>query len=168
MCAPAPESSGSTTSTLAPLVMADWAMLNWVASLPSAFWMVKSEVDSPAVVKACLRYGASNSTYRVDETVSGRITAMVPLPAEATDLRPAIAVKELLRWLTEIGAAGALLVAGATVAGVEVVLLLLHAAISSAAVVAATAVRPALADMEYNDVPRLLDVAGFRRDLDAA
>jgi hypothetical protein len=83
-------------------------------------------------------------------------------------LRPAIAVKELLRSLTEIGAAGALLVAGATVAGVEVVLLLLHAAISSAAVVAATAVRPALADMEYNDVPRLLDVAGFRRDLDAA
>jgi len=150
MCAPAPESSGSTTSTLAPLVMADWAMLNWVASLPSAFWMVKSEDDRPAAVTACLRYGASNSTYRVEETVSGRITAMVPLPAEATDLRPAIAVKELLRWLTEIGTAGALLVSGANVAGVEVVLLLLHAAISSAAVVAATAVRPALADTEYS------------------
>src|SRR5215471_1672247 len=75
---------------------------------------------------------------------------MVPLPCEATGLRPAIAVKELLRSLTEIDAAGALLVAGATAAGVEVVLLLLHATISSAAVVAATAVRPALADTENN------------------
>ena len=50
------------TSTLAPLVMADWAMLNCVASLPSAFSMVKSELDIPAAVKACFRYGASNST----------------------------------------------------------------------------------------------------------
>src|SRR5215471_18352268 len=112
-------------STEAPLVMADWAMLNSVASLPSAFWMVKSEDDRPAAVTACLGYGASNSTYRVEETVSGRITAMVPLPAETTGLRPAIAVKELLMSLREIDAAGALLVAGANVAGVEVVLLLL-------------------------------------------
>ena len=37
MCAPTPESSGSTTSTVAPLVMADWAIESWVASLPSAF-----------------------------------------------------------------------------------------------------------------------------------
>ena len=62
MCAPTPESSGSTTSTLAPLVMADWAMLSCVASLPSAFSMVKSELGRPAAVKACFRYGASNST----------------------------------------------------------------------------------------------------------
>ena len=55
MCAPTPASSGSTTRTLAPLVMADWAMLSWVESEPSAFSMVKSAVDIPAAAKACLR-----------------------------------------------------------------------------------------------------------------
>ena len=44
--------------------------------------MVKSAVDSPAAVKACFRYGASNSTYRVEDVVSGRITVTLPLPAE--------------------------------------------------------------------------------------
>jgi hypothetical protein len=48
-------------------------------------------------------------------------------------------------------------VAGGLVAGAEVVLvLLLHAATSSAAVAAATAVSPAFADTEYNDVPRFV------------
>ena len=55
MCAPTPESSGSTTSTLAPLVTADCAMDSCVASWPRAFSTVKSEVDSPAAVKACFR-----------------------------------------------------------------------------------------------------------------
>src|SRR5579875_393378 len=168
MCAPTPESSGSTTSTLAPLVMAVWAMLNCVESLPSAFSTVRSEAGRPAVVKACLRYGASNSTYRVEVVVSGRITVTPPLPAAATDLRPAIALKELLRSLTEIDAAALELLlaladedeppAGAEL--LELLLLLPHAAMSSAAVVAATAVSPALADTEYNGVPRL-----FSRDM---
>jgi hypothetical protein len=80
-------------------------------------------------------------------------------------LRPAIALKVLLRLLTEIDAAGALalLVALADeVAGFEELLelLLLHAAMRRAAVAAATAVSPALADTEYNGVPRL-----FSRDM---
>jgi hypothetical protein len=85
-------------------------------------------------------------------------------------LRPAIALKELSRLPTEIDAAAvellvALAVADADAAGVELLLLLLlppllHAATRRAAVVAATAVRPALADTEYNDVPRL-----FSRDM---
>ena len=62
MCAPTPESSASTTSTLAPLVMSDCASASWVASEPSAFWMVYCELVSPASVNACFRYGASNST----------------------------------------------------------------------------------------------------------
>jgi hypothetical protein len=85
----------------------------------------------------------------------------------ATDLRAAIALKELLRLLTEIDAAAvevllAPAVAAEDVVGVELagLLLLLHAAMRRAAVVAATAVRPALADTEYNDVPRL-----FSRDM---
>ena len=164
MCEPTPASSGSTTSTLAPLVMADWAMLNCVASLPSAFSIVTSEEDRPAVLKACFRYGASNSTYRVEETVSGRITVTLPLPAEATDLRPAIALKVLLRLLTEIDADDevGLLEVAAGAELLELLELLLHAAMRRAAVVAATAVSPALADTEYNDVPRL-----FSRDMPA-
>src|ERR1700722_10791091 len=102
MWAPTPESSGSTTSTLAPLVMADCASDSWVASDPSAFSTTKSELASPAAVKACFRYGASNSTYRVDDTVSGRMTATEPLPADVTDLSCAIAEKELLRSPTEM------------------------------------------------------------------
>src|ERR1017187_10849827 len=37
-------------------------------------------VVSPAALNACFRYGASNSVYRAEETVSGNITAMLPLP----------------------------------------------------------------------------------------
>jgi len=142
--------------------MADWASANCVASLPSAFSTVKSEVDRPAAVKACFRYGASNSTYRVEETVSGRITVTLPLPAAVTDLRPAIALKELFRSPTEIDAAGAVaLLVGVEeeVAGGVVLLLLpplLQAAIRRAAAVAAAAVAPALADTEYTDVPRFI------------
>jgi hypothetical protein len=79
-------------------------------------------------------------------------------------LRPAIALKELLRSLTEIDAAGvlalALLVAvdDEVAGGVVLVLLppLLQAAIRRAAAVAAAAAAPALADTEYTDVPRFI------------
>src|ERR1700754_4216334 len=153
MCAPTPESSGSTTSTLAPLVMSDCASDSWVASEPRAFWITKSELDSPAAVKACFRYGASNSTYRVDDVVSGRITATEPLPALATDLSCDIAEKELLRSLTEIDALPELPpepdVADAepeAAAGAELLLELLELlqpAATSTAANAAAAVRPA-------------------------
>ncbi len=58
---PVPESRGSTTRTVAPDEMADWASVSWVASLPWAFWTLNSEALSPAVVKARVRSGASNS-----------------------------------------------------------------------------------------------------------
>jgi Tfp pilus assembly protein PilZ len=86
-----------------------------------------------------------------------------PLPAEATDLSPAIAEKVLLRSLAEIDAplvlpdevaAGVELV---PVAGVELLLELLELlqpAATSTAANAAAAVRPARADTEYNGVPR--------------
>ena len=101
MCAPTPESSASTTSTVAPLVMAVWASLNWVASLPSAFCTVYCDDVSPAFWKDSFRYGASNSTYRVDETVSGRITAMLPLPLATRGLSVAMAENVLLIWLSD-------------------------------------------------------------------
>src|SRR5581483_10867835 len=107
MCAPTPESSGSTISTLAPLVMAVCASLNWVESLPSAFCTVNCEVFSPALVNDSFRYGASNSTYRVDVTVSGRMTATLPLPRAASGLSVDIADSELFSWLSESLGAGA-------------------------------------------------------------
>jgi hypothetical protein len=87
-----------------------------------------------------------------------------------------IAPNVLSSSLTEIDADGLEVPAGADVdvevgvevgvdVGVEVpaageLVLLPHAATSSAAVAAATAVSPALADTEYNGVPRL-----FSRDM---
>ena len=79
--------------TVAPLVMSACASEYSVASLPRAFWMMKSEDLSPASCKDFFRYGASNSTYRVEEVVSGRITATLPLPREASGLSLAIAEK---------------------------------------------------------------------------
>ena len=118
-----------------------------------------SSSSAPAAVKACFRYGASNSTYRVEDVVSGRITVTPPLPAAATDLSCAIAENELSRSLTEIApapdvAAGD--VAVPVVAGTELLLLvvLLQPAATSSAAAAAAAVRPARADTEYNGVPR--------------
>ena len=98
--------------------------------------------------------------------MSGRITAMEPLPADAVDLSCDIAEKELFRAPIEIDALELLPLALAEAevdedadvddAGVELLLELLellHAATSSAAA-AAAAVSPALADTEYNGVPR--------------
>jgi hypothetical protein len=74
--------------------MADWAMLTCVASLPSAFCTVRSEAGRPAAVNAALRYGASNSSHRVDEVVSGRMTATLPLPDDASEVSLLRAVNE--------------------------------------------------------------------------
>jgi hypothetical protein len=80
-------------------------------------------------------------------------------------LRPAIALKELLRSLTEMDAAALELVGlaveddvGVVVDGALVLLLglLLQAAIRRAAAVAAATVTPALAVTEYTDVPRFI------------
>ena len=60
----------------------------------------------PASVKACFRYGASKSTHRVDDVVSGRITPtcrlLAPLVAAAPSalswsiVVPMFTVKELM------------------------------------------------------------------------
>jgi hypothetical protein len=63
---------------------------------------VNCEDDRPAAVSAWVRYGASNWTYRAEVTVSGRMTATLPLPAEASGFRADIAVKFRSNWATEI------------------------------------------------------------------
>src|SRR5215469_6449037 len=50
------------------------ASLSWVASLPCALSMRNCAVVYPAAVKASFRYGASKSTHRFDDVVSGRTT----------------------------------------------------------------------------------------------
>src|SRR5436305_920267 len=73
-----------------------------VASLPCAFCTLNCEDVRPAAVSAWVRYGASNWTYRAEVTVSGRMTATLPLPAEARGFRADIAVKLRSNWPTEI------------------------------------------------------------------
>ena len=89
-------------STLAPLVMASWASVNSVESLPCAFCTVNCEGERPASARAWVRYGASNSVYRAEVTVSGRITATLPLPLAASGFRLDIAEKVRSSELTEI------------------------------------------------------------------
>ena len=82
------------------------ASFSWVASLPCALSMRYSDEVYPAAVKACFRYGASKSTHRVDDVVSGRTTPtcrlLAPLvPAAASALNRDIVgamltVKELM------------------------------------------------------------------------
>jgi hypothetical protein len=47
--------------TLAPLAMSDWASVSSVVSLPWALDTMNCDALSPAVWKALVRYGASNS-----------------------------------------------------------------------------------------------------------
>src|SRR5579872_4301356 len=76
-------SSSSTTRTLAPALMSAVARLSWVASLPCALSILNCELLSPAAVKAVVQYGASKSTHRVDDVVSGRTTPICrPDPAD--------------------------------------------------------------------------------------
>src|ERR1700742_3133094 len=59
------------------------ARLSAVASLPCALSILNCELLSPAAVKAVVRYGASKSTHRVDDVVSGRTTPICsPDPAD--------------------------------------------------------------------------------------
>src|SRR5579863_8951840 len=74
-------SSSSTTRTLAPALMSAVARLSSVASLPCALSILNCELVYPASVKASFRYGASKSTYRVDDVVSGMITPTCRLAA---------------------------------------------------------------------------------------
>ena len=73
--------------------MSAWASVNWVEVLPCAFCTENCDEERPAVDRALDRYGASNSVYRADETVSGRMTPTLPLPLEASGFSCAMAEK---------------------------------------------------------------------------
>jgi hypothetical protein len=94
-------------------------------------------------------YGASNSTHQVDEVVSGRMTATLPLPDDASELSLLSAVNEGSMSPMEIDGALAAAVGLADVlvepvaALVLELLLELQAAIRSAAATLAVA-SPAL------------------------
>ena len=51
----------------------------------------------PAASNACLRYGASYCTYRVEVVVSGSSTPMRPLPEEARPLSSAMSEKSAVK-----------------------------------------------------------------------
>src|SRR5215469_14240370 len=91
---PVGPSSGHTIRILAPRLMSAVASLSWVASLPCALSTRNSDEVKPAAAKACLKYGASKSTHRVDDVVSGRTTPTYRLLAP---LVPAWA--SALNWL---------------------------------------------------------------------
>src|SRR5438552_4386033 len=74
MATPVGPSNGSMIRTLAPWLMSAVASLSSVASLPWALSMRYWLLEYPAASKACFRSGASKSTYRVEDVVSGRIT----------------------------------------------------------------------------------------------
>src|ERR1700678_4296079 len=116
--------------TVAPLVMAASASESSVASLPCAFCTENCVGVRPAAASASLRYGASNSVYRAEETVSGRIAATFPWPIAASGFSVLMEVKVLLRSLIEIVGteAAELELAVEPLAGFAVELLLLHAA----------------------------------------
>src|ERR1700690_4674841 len=69
------------TRTLAPAVMSAWASDSSVASTPWALSILKSVDLYPAAVNAWVRYGASKSTHRCDDVVSGISTPTRPVPA---------------------------------------------------------------------------------------
>src|ERR1700749_427832 len=87
--------------TLAPLVMSVLASDRNVESDPWAFWMMMSDDGTPAASSAFLRSGWSNSTYRVELVVSGRIAATLPLPLCPSGFRPCSPAKSLLDAGTE-------------------------------------------------------------------
>jgi hypothetical protein len=54
------------------------------------------------LVSAWVRYGASNWVYRAEETVSGKMTATLPLPAAVSGFSTDIADRVRSNWATEI------------------------------------------------------------------
>src|SRR5215469_12188580 len=59
--------------------------------------MICFEFGSPASVIALARYGRSNCSYRIEDTVSGRMAATLPEPCEARTLIVAMVEKSSLK-----------------------------------------------------------------------
>src|ERR1700753_1232987 len=104
--------------TVAPLVMSSWASVNSAESLPWAFGTENCDDDRPADCRALVRYGASNSVYRADVTVSGRMTPTLPLPLDASGFSLAMAEKSRVKSDAEM--LGALLDAPPLLGGAPV------------------------------------------------
>src|SRR5437660_2780613 len=102
-----------------------------------------SLLGRPALDMALLRYGSSNSTYRVEVVVSGRIAATAPLPEDASDFSWLIAEKSLVNDVADSDGAAALDELLDVAAALELVELLLdelpHAASPTLALTASTA-----------------------------
>src|SRR3954462_15819439 len=75
MAAPEPESRFTSSSTLAPFVIACSACCCWVDLSPWAFWIV---TGTPAWSNAALSSGRSAVSQRTDDFVSGSRTATLP------------------------------------------------------------------------------------------
>src|SRR5918999_3217067 len=75
IAAPEPESRLTSSSTVAPFVIACSACCCWVALSPSAFWISAS---IPAASNACWRNGRSPVSQRTDDFESGSRTATLP------------------------------------------------------------------------------------------
>src|SRR5215208_6198776 len=76
IAAPEPESRFTSSSTLAPFVIACSACCCWADLSPSALVMVDF---TPAASNAFLRNGRSTVSQRVDDLESGSSTATLPL-----------------------------------------------------------------------------------------
>src|SRR6516162_4759662 len=115
---PVGPSSGHTIRILAPRLMSAVASFSWVESLPCALSMRNCAEVYPAEVKACRRYGASKSTHRGDDVVSGRTTPtcrlLAPLvPAAVSALnRDIVGAMLTVKELMLSDAAGGELAAG--------------------------------------------------------
>src|ERR1019366_6513955 len=123
--------------------MALWASVTNVPALPSAFWTVMSDAGSPAAAAACLIIGASNSTYRVELVVSGRVAAILPLPQLASDFSAAIAEKSFVNDVAEMLGVAVLL-------GVEVLVVELDDELPHPATTAPTATASPTAYIQWN------------------
>src|SRR5215207_3110743 len=75
IAAPEPESRLTSSSTLAPFVIACSACCCWVDLSPSAFWISDS---MPAASNAFLRNGRSTVSQRTEDFESGSRTATLP------------------------------------------------------------------------------------------
>src|SRR5581483_6880983 len=107
MASPVPGSKEVMAMTLAPWVIAAWAWVFMVVSLPRAFSTMMSLEGTPARARAFLMYGASKSAQRTEEAVSGRRKATLPLPAAATGLSMDMVENVLLKLKALAGTLGA-------------------------------------------------------------
>src|SRR5918999_3980050 len=85
IAAPEPESRLTSSSTVAPFVIACSACCCWVALSPSAFWISDS---IPAASNACLRNGRSTVSQRTDDRESGSSTATLPASPPLSEAAP--------------------------------------------------------------------------------